>query len=103
MQKNLCNLKAKENKCTKSSLSIYLSMESRLFPCPGYCNLCCNAYWGTCKKNCLKVSILAINYFQREYLKSNLKAYAYESKTKLYHILASWCFLPLISFKGIYI
>ena len=26
---------------------------SRLFPCPGYCNQCCNEHWGTCTfQNC---------------------------------------------------
>ena len=33
--------------CTKSSLSIPLSMDIfRLLPCIGYCKQCCNEYWG---------------------------------------------------------
>ena len=33
--------------CTKSSLSIPLSMDIfRLLPCMGYCKQCCNEYWG---------------------------------------------------------
>ena len=34
--------------CTTTSLSIHLSMDIRLLPCPGYGKQCHNKHWSTC-------------------------------------------------------
>ena len=34
--------------CTTTSLSIHLTVDIRLLPCPSYCKECCSEHWGTC-------------------------------------------------------